>query len=89
MARDVKSILCLEVPVVVVLAERNMTVGEVLSMRPGSILEVDKTAEDNLELRINNREVGTGVAVKVGENFGLRIETIGSQEKRVEALGGE
>ncbi len=89
MPRDVNTILSLDVPVVVVLAERTMTVGEVLGLRPGTILEVDKTAEDDLSLRINNRDVGKGVAVKVGENFGLRIASIGSQEKRVEALGGE
>lgn len=88
MPRDVKSILSLEVPVVVVLAERTLTVGEVLGLRPGSILEVTKTAEEDLSLRINNRDVGSGTAVKVGENFGLRIASIGSQERRVEALGG-
>lgn len=87
MPRDVKSILSLEVPVVVVLAERTLTVGEVLGLRPGSILEVTKTAEEDLALRINNRDVGAGTAVKVGENFGLRIASIGSQETRVEALG--
>lgn len=87
MPRDVKTILSLEVPVVVVLAERTLTVGEVLGLRPGSILEVTKTAEEDLALRINNRDVGAGTAVKVGENFGLRIASIGSQEKRVEALG--
>lgn len=87
MPRDVKTILSLEVPVVVVLAERTMTVGEVLGLRPGTILEVDKAADEDLSLRINNREVGAGVAVKVGENFGLRIASIGSQERRVEALG--
>jgi flagellar motor switch protein FliN/FliY len=88
MPRDVKTILSLEVPVVVVLAERTMTVGEVLGLRPGSILEVDKNADEDLSLRINNRDVGHGVAVKVGENFGIRIESIGSAEKRVAALGG-
>ncbi len=87
MPRDVKTILSLEVPVVVVLAERTMTVGEVLGLRPGSILEIAKTADEDLSLRINNRDVGAGTAVKVGENFGLRIESIGSQEKRVAALG--
>ncbi|MFI4882988.1 MAG: FliM/FliN family flagellar motor switch protein, partial [Phycisphaerales bacterium JB064] len=88
MSRDVKTILGLDVPVVVVLAERTMTVGEVLGLRPGAILEVDKTAEQDLTLRINNRDVGTGSAVKVGENFGLRISFVGSQQERVAALGG-
>ena len=87
MARDVQSILRLDVPVVVVLAERTMQVNEVIQLRPGAILEVDKSAEQDLTLRINNRDVGTGSAVKVGENFGLKIAAIGSQAERVEALG--
>lgn len=88
MPREVRTILGLDVPVVVVLAERTMTVGEVLGLRPGAIVEVEKTAEQDLTLRINNRDIGTGTAVKVGENFGLRISGIGSQRERVEALGG-
>mgnify|MGYP001029470380 CR=1 FL=1 len=88
MPRDVKSILSLDVPVVVVLAERTMRVNEVLQLRPGAILEVEKTAEQDLTLRINNRDIGTGSAVKVGENFGLKIDTIGTQAQRVEAMGG-
>ncbi|MEO1277659.1 MAG: FliM/FliN family flagellar motor C-terminal domain-containing protein [Planctomycetota bacterium] len=87
MPRDVQSILSLDVPVVVVLAERTMQVNEVVQLRPGSILEVEKSAEQDLTLRINNRDVGTGSAVKVGENFGLKIAAIGSQAERVEALG--
>ena len=85
--RDAKTILSLDVPVVVVLAERTMTLGEVLALRPGTILEVQKSADQDLSLRINNRGVGTGTAVKVGENFGLRIATIGSRTQRVKALG--
>lgn len=87
MPRDAKTILRLEVPVVVVLAERTMSVGEVLALRPGTIVEVDKNADQDLCLRINNRDVGTGTAVKVGENFGLRISDIGSRAQRVRALG--
>ena len=88
MPREVKTILGLDVPVVVVLAERTMQVSEVLQLRPGSILEVHKSAEEDLTLRINNRDVGMGSAVKVGENFGLKIASIGTQTERVEALGG-
>ena len=87
MPRDVQSILRLDVRVVVVLAERTMQVNEVVQLRPGSILEVEKSAEQDLTLRINNRDGGTGSAVKVGENFGLKIAAIGSQAERVEALG--
>lgn len=88
MPRDAKTILRLDVPLVVVLAERTMTLSEVLSLRPGTIMEIEKSADKDLSLRINNHDVGTGTAVKVGENFGLRISAIGSQTQRVRALGG-
>ncbi|MEM1423175.1 MAG: hypothetical protein AAGH64_04140, partial [Planctomycetota bacterium] len=32
---------------------------------------------------------GKGVAVKVGENFGIRLEQIGGVRERIEAMGDE
>lgn len=87
MSADLSTILKLEVPIIVQLAERRMTVGEVLALVPGSIVELPKTAEEELELLVNNRAIGTGVAVKIGENFGVEIRSIGTPEERVAALG--
>jgi len=81
-------ILALEVPIVVRLAVRVMKVSEVTALVPGSILELPKSSESELDLMVNNRAVGTGLAVKVGENFGIRISEIGSAAQRVEAMGG-
>ncbi len=75
--------LALEVPVIVRLAERSMRVSEVLELAPGSIIELTKSAESELDLLINNRPVGVGVAVKVGENFGLRITHLGDPANRI------
>jgi hypothetical protein len=36
---------------------------------------------------VNNKVVGRGIAVKVGENFGIRINTIGSAKERAAAMG--
>ncbi len=87
MSAELSTILKLEVPIIVQLAERRMTVGEVLALVPGSIVELPKTAEEELELLVNNRAIGTGVAVKIGENFGIEIRSIGTPEERVAALG--
>ena len=81
-------ILALEVPIVVRLAVRVMKVSEVTALVPGAILELPKSSDSELDLMVNNRVVGTGLAVKVGENFGIRISEIGSAAQRVEALGG-
>lgn len=84
---DLSTILKLEVPVVVRLGERNMCVNDVLALGPGAIIELPKTSEEELDLLVNNKQIGTGSAVKVGENFGLRISYIGDIRERIEAMG--
>ncbi len=82
-------ILKIEVPVVVRVGERQMRMSEVLALVPGSIIELNKRAEDELDLLINNKQIGSGNAVKVGENFGLRVTYIGDVRERIEALGAD
>lgn len=85
---DLKSLLRLEVPVIVRLGERSMTVKEVLGLVPGAIIELPKSAEAELDLLVNNKQIGMGAAVKVVENFGIRISFIGDLKQRIAALGG-
>lgn len=87
MASDVRSILSLEVPIIVLLGERQMRTAEVVNLVPGAIIELPKSAEDELSLLVNNKSIGSGHAVKVGENFGLRISFIGDVRQRINALG--
>ena len=88
MATDLQTILKLTVPVLVLVGERRIPLDDVLSLGPGAIVELSKSAEDDLTLRINNKTIGEGVAVKVGENFGIRITRIESRRERVHALAG-
>ena len=87
MSESLDQILNLEVPVIVRLGEKTITMGEVLSMVPGMILELPKPVEDELELMVNNKPIGTGDAVKVGENFGIKLAFIGDIRERITALG--
>ncbi len=87
MAAGLEAILSLEVPVIVRIAERTMALDEVLAMAPGAIIELPKAAEAELEILVNNKPIGTGVAVKVGENYGLRVSYIGDLGQRIKAMG--
>ncbi len=84
---NLDQILKLEVPIVVRLGERRMSLAEVVSLLPGAIIELAKQSEDELDLLVNNKQIATGTAVKVGENFGLRISYIGDAGDRIRALG--
>lgn len=87
MPADLQSILNLEVPLIVVIAQRDMPVREVMNLAPGAILELPKAAGDDLEVMVNNKPIGAGRAVKVGENFGVRVTYVGDLQERIEALG--
>lgn len=82
-------VLKLEVPVIVTLAQRSMRFRDVLRLTAGTILEFDQPASADLRLMINNKCIGTGKAVKVGENFGLSISSISSKRRRIEAMAGD
>lgn len=88
MPSDLNAILKLEVPIVVEIGRRAIALGDVKAMVPGSIIELPKGSEEELELLVNNKPIGTGIAVKVVENFGLQISYIGDLQARIKAMGG-
>jgi flagellar motor switch protein FliN/FliY len=85
---DLKRILRLQVPVIVKLGERKLTLAEVMRLGVGAIIECSKSSEEPLELLINNKPIGVGETVKVGENFGLKITQIGDVRQIIRSLGG-
>jgi len=87
MGNDIKSLMSLEVPFIVVLGERSILLHDICNWVPGSIVELAKEAEEDLEVRINNKQIGVGSAVKIGENFGIRVNYIGAAKDRINAMG--
>lgn len=86
---ELERILRLSVPLIVRLAERKMNCSEVMRLGNGAIIEFSKSSDQPLELLVNNKVIAVGEAVKVGENFGLRIKQVGEPKQIVEALGAE
>jgi flagellar motor switch protein FliN/FliY len=86
-APDLRRILAISVPVIVTLAEKKMLLKDILALVVGKVLDFDKSAEDFLELCVNNRVIGRGEAVKVGDKFGLRILEIGDVKDTLRKLG--
>lgn len=87
MSKELATLLRLSVPVIVQVGHRRVALEDVLELAPGAILELNKSSESDLDLLVNNKSIGSGVAVKVGENFGIRITSIASPEKVVQAMG--
>ncbi|MBL9031565.1 MAG: FliM/FliN family flagellar motor switch protein [Phycisphaerae bacterium] len=88
MPSDVSAILRLEVPIIVRLGERSMKLSEIVGLVPGAIIELEKSADEELDILVNNKCIGRGEAVKVGENFGIWVCSIGGAKERIEAISG-
>lgn len=80
--------LLLDVPleVMVQLGRTRMTIQELLSLGPGSVVELDKVAGEPLDIIINDRLVARGEAVVVNDKFGVRITDIVSRAERIARL---
>ena len=75
----------MEVPIIVQVGKRRMSMREVTGLSPGMIIELPMRVEEDLTLMVANKAIGQGSAVKVGENFGVRISYIGDLRTRLNA----
>jgi flagellar motor switch protein FliN/FliY len=83
---EIARILGLSVPISVTLAERDFRLEALTSVTVGTILEFEVPADAELTLYAANQPIGKGVAVKVGENFGIRVTRIGTLRERIDAF---
>ena len=81
-----RSLLRIRLPVVVTLAEKRQPLSRIMELGPGSIIQFDKPCEEMLDLDVGGQAVATGEAVKVGDKFGLRINSIILPEERFAPL---
>jgi len=82
--------LILDVPlkVSVVLGKNKKTLAEITNMSLGSVMELDRLANDPVEVLVNDTLIGWGEVVVVNESFGVRITKIISPQERVSNLRG-
>jgi len=60
---------------------------DLLEMGTGQIIELDKMADDPLDLYVNSRLIARGKAVKIGDKFGIKLTDVISTSDRIEKLG--
>ena len=85
-ARDIEFLMDIPVKVVVELGKANVELGEILRMGLGSVLELEKPAEDPLDVHINGKLIGRGEVVVVNNRFGIKLTEIAPASERVELL---
>ena len=80
--------LILDVPldISVVLGRTKKSIKDILNLGTGSLIELDKLAEEPVEILVNGKKIAFGEVVVVDENFGVRITSIVSNAERIRSL---
>jgi len=66
--------------------QKEMLLREVLELRPGSVIELDKRVQEPAELLIAGRVVAWGDVVIVDGNYGLRVTDVAQPHQRLETV---
>lgn len=71
--------------VTVELGRTSLPVKEVLQLGPGSVVELEKTAGEPVDILVNGTPVARGEVVVVDDNFGVRVTELVNSEKQTAA----
>ena len=80
--------LIMDVPldISVVLGRTKKSIQDILNLGVGSLVELDKLAEEPVEILVNGKPIALGEVVVVDENFGVRITSIVSDTEKLKSL---
>ena len=80
---DLGRVIDVPVELAVEIGRTSMTIGETLSLAPGSIVSLNRLAGEPVDLLVNGKVIAQGEVVVIDEEFGLRITDIVSASQRL------
>jgi len=79
-------LLEVELPVSVSFGRAQLPLRDVLKLNSGSIVELNRTISEPVEIIVNNCVIARGEVVVVDGNYGVRIQQVISREERLRTL---
>jgi flagellar motor switch protein FliN len=83
---NLKRLENIEVQLTVEVGGTKISIGDLLKLNDGSVVELDRLAGEHLDILVNGTLLARGEVVLVGERLGIRFSEIVSPEKRVRSL---
>jgi flagellar motor switch protein FliN/FliY len=69
------------------LGRSHMAIAEILALRTGSVIELDKLAGEPVDVSVNGTLIARGEVVVVDEKFGVRITEVVTKARRLASVG--
>lgn len=82
-------LLDVQIPVTVEVGRAEMPLNSILDLCPGTIICLEKKAEEPVDLRVNGKLVARGEVVMVDDFYGIRLTQILDPTGRIESLRSE
>ena len=86
-SQNVGMLLDVELEIRVEIDRKTILVSDLLKLGKGSIVEMEKSAGEPLDVYVNGRKFAEGEVVVVDDRFGIRITQLLSPKDRVKSLG--
>lgn len=85
---DVNLDTLLKVPVSlsIEVGRTRMTINEIMSMREGSVIELERLLDEPLDILVNGALIAHGVVVLANDRFGIQITDIISPQDRIRTI---
>jgi len=88
-AASIDLLMDVSLPVSIELGRTQLSISEILSLGPGSVVELARLAGEPVDVMVNHKLVARGEVVVVDENFGVRITQLVTPNERLKLLGEE
>lgn len=86
-SKKLEMLLDVEMPIRVSIGRAHMPLKDVIKLTTGSVVELNRTVSELVDIVVNNCVVARGDVVVVEGNFGVRIREVLSKEDRMRRLG--
>jgi flagellar motor switch protein FliN len=83
---NLDSLLDVPIDISIEIGRTKMSIGDLLSLNKGSIVELKKTAGEAVDIYVNGKLLGKGEVVVVNERLGVRVTKIVAPVERVQKL---
>lgn len=84
---DLDALMDVPVTLSVEIGKKRMPIEKLISLTPGSIVELDRDLSSPLDLLVNGTLIARGEVVVMGKKFGLRLVDVVSPQERIKQLG--
>jgi flagellar motor switch protein FliN/FliY len=83
---NLEVILDIELPLVVRFAQTSLSLQALSRLGPGSVIDLDRSPEDVVDVLVNGRPIARGEVVVAAGNYGVRITEVLNADERIRMI---